>query len=51
MYVCQARNICMLAKYGNKGTITKQATAQSAGITNYKVSGQVCVCVCVCVCV
>jgi len=37
----QARNICMLAKYGNKGTITKQATAQSAGITNYKVSGQV----------
>ena len=31
----------MLAKYGNKGTFTKQATAQSAGYTNYAVHGQV----------
>ena len=31
----------MLAKYGNKATYTKQATAQSAGYTNYAVHGQV----------
>jgi len=37
----QARNICMLAKYGNKATYTKQATAKSAGYTNYRVHGQV----------
>merc|ERR1719183_439976 len=37
----QARNICMLAKYGNKGAYTKAATANSAGYTNFAVHGQV----------
>jgi len=34
----QARNICMLAKYGNGGTITKKATADSAGFSIYSSS-------------
>ena len=37
----QARNICMLAKYGNKGTFSRPATSQSAGYTNFAVHGQV----------
>ena len=31
----QAMNICMLAKYGNGGTITKPATPDCAGFSNY----------------
>ena len=37
----QARNICALAKYGNKGTVTKFPTKQSAGYSNWAVQGQV----------
>jgi len=37
----QARNICALAKYGNKGTVTKFPSTKSAGYTNRAVLGQV----------
>lgn len=41
MATLQARNICALAKYGNKGTVTKFPTKKSAGYTNWSVRGQV----------
>ena len=37
----QAQNICMLAKYGNKGTITKYASEKSYGRTGGGVADQV----------
>lgn len=37
----QAQNICMLAKYGNKGTITKYASEKSWGRTGGGVASQV----------
>ena len=37
----QARNICALAKYGNKGTVGKFPSKQSQGYTNWSVRGQV----------
>jgi len=37
----QARNICALAKYGNKGTVTKFPNKDSAGYSNWAVQGQV----------
>jgi hypothetical protein len=37
----QARNICALAKYGNKGTVGKFPNKNTAGYTNYRVHGQV----------
>lgn len=37
----QARNICALAKYGNKGKVTKFPSKKSAGYTNWSVRGQV----------
>jgi len=36
----QARNICALAKYGNKGTVTKFPNKDSAGYSNWAVQGQ-----------
>lgn len=38
----QARNICILARYGNKGRVTKQPMDSCAGkVSNYKVDHQV----------
>ena len=37
----QARNICALAKYGNKGRVSKFPNKKSTGYTNWRVRGQV----------